>query len=88
MATTVKPAKLTVTITTEITLNGQDKGTRNVLEVSSVVEVSQRIVNVPTTERIILSFAATNPAAGEISRPRRTDRILPRPLHFRSWRRQ
>lgn len=65
MATTITPATLTVTITEAITLNGQDKGSTNALTIASVTEVSQRIVNVPTSEIIILVFAASNPAAGE-----------------------
>ncbi len=64
MATTITPATLTVTVTEAISLNGQDKGSTNVLTIASVVEVSQRIVNVPTSEVVVLAFAATNPAAG------------------------
>jgi hypothetical protein len=64
MATTITAATLTVTITEAVTLNGQDKGATNTLTVSSVTEVSQRIVEVPTSEIIVLSFQATNPGAG------------------------
>jgi hypothetical protein len=64
MATTVSAATLTVTITETITLNGQDKGATNELTIGSVTEVSQRIVEVPTSEIIILVFQATNPGAG------------------------
>ena len=64
MATTITAATLTVTLTEEITLNGQDKGSTNALTVASVTEVSQRIVEVPTSEITILSFQATNPGAG------------------------
>jgi len=65
MATTVTAATLTVTVTEAITLNNQALGASNVLTISSVTEVAKRIVNVPTSEVIILVFAATNPAAGE-----------------------
>lgn len=58
------PATLTVTITEAITLNGQDKGATNTLTVSSVTEVSQRIVEVPTSEITILVFQASSPGAG------------------------
>ena len=68
MATTITPATLTVTITEEISLNGQDKGSTNALTVASVTEVSQRIVEVPTSEITILSFQATNPGAGTFDR--------------------
>lgn len=47
-----------------ISLNGQDKGSSNVLTIDNVVEVSQRIVEIPTSEITILSFAAGNPGAG------------------------
>jgi len=65
MATTITAATLTVTITEEITLNGQDKGSTNALTVASVTEVSQRIVNVPTSEVIILAMG-TAVAAGQL----------------------
>jgi hypothetical protein len=64
MATTITAATLTVTITEAVTLNGQDKGATNTLTVSSVTEVSQRIVEIPTSEITVLSFQATNPGAG------------------------
>jgi hypothetical protein len=68
MATTITAATLTVTITEEISLNGQDKGSTNTLTITSVTEVSQRIVEVPTSEITILSFQATNPGAGTFDR--------------------
>ena len=61
MATTITPATLTVTITETISLNSQDKGSTNTLEVSSITEVLQRIIAVPTTELEILAFEASNP---------------------------
>tara|TARA_Y100000310_G_scaffold297936_1_gene331370 strand:+ start:422 stop:889 length:468 start_codon:yes stop_codon:yes gene_type:complete len=64
MATTITPATLTVKITEEITLNGQQKGSTNTLRIDSVVEVSQRIVNVGTTELIVLALG-TEVAAGQ-----------------------
>jgi hypothetical protein len=64
MATTIVAADLTVTITEAISLNGQDKGSSNVLTIASITEVSQRIVNVPTSEVILLAFAASVPGPG------------------------
>jgi hypothetical protein len=64
MATTITAATLTVTITESISLNGQDKGSTNTLTIASVTEVSQRIIEIPTSEVTILSFQATNPGAG------------------------
>ena len=64
MATTISAGTLTVTLTEAITLNGQDKGASNILTVSSVTEVSQRIINVPTSEVVILAMG-TAVAAGQ-----------------------
>jgi hypothetical protein len=64
MSTSITPATLTVTITEAISLNGQDKGSTNSLTIASVTEVSQRIVEVPTSEITVLAFQATNPGAG------------------------
>jgi hypothetical protein len=64
MATSLTAATLTITIVEAITLNGQDKGATNTLAIASVTEVSQRIVEIPTSEIIILAFQATNPGAG------------------------
>ena len=65
MATTIEAATLTVTLTEQVVLNGQEKGATNSLTVSDVTEVSQRIVNVPITEVIILAMG-TAVAAGQL----------------------
>ena len=64
MATTIEAATLTVTLTEEITLNAQDKGATNTLTVAAVTEVSQRIINVPASEVVILAMGAAV-AAGQ-----------------------
>ena len=64
MATYIVPATLTITITEAVSLNGQDKGSTNVQTVLLVTEVSQRIVNIPTSEVILLAFAASVPGPG------------------------
>ena len=64
MATKIVPAVLTVTIREEISLNGQDKGSTNILTIPSVTEVAQRIIEIPTAEITILNFGATNPGPG------------------------
>ena len=64
MATTITAATLTVTVTEAITLNGQDYGAKNTLTISNIVEISKRIIEIPTSEIVILTFAATNPAPG------------------------
>jgi len=64
MTSTVTAATLTVTLTEAITLNGVDQGGTNTLSISSVNEVSKRIVTATTTEQIILAFG-TVVAAGQ-----------------------
>lgn len=64
MATTITAATLTVTITEAITLNDVDQGGVNTLTIASVTETSRRIVEIPTSEIIILAFQATTPGAG------------------------
>tara|TARA_Y100000034_G_C6885787_1_gene406705 strand:+ start:1627 stop:2097 length:471 start_codon:yes stop_codon:yes gene_type:complete len=64
MATTITAATLTVTLTEAISLNGQDKGATNTLTIPAVTEVSQRIVNVPTSEVAILAMG-TAVASGQ-----------------------
>jgi hypothetical protein len=64
VATTITANTLTVTLTEAISLNGQDKGSENTYTIANVTEVSQRIVEVPTSEIILLAFQATNPGAG------------------------
>ena len=64
MATTVTPATLKITITESIILNEVELGSKVVQRIESVTEVSRRIVEVPTSEIIILAFQATNPGAG------------------------
>ena len=64
MATTIEAATLTVTLTEQVVLNGQEKGATNSLTVSDVTEVSQRIINVPASEVIILAMGAAV-AAGQ-----------------------
>ena len=49
MATTVTDANLTVTITDNVTLNGQAYGNTNILTVASIDEVYSRVVEVPIT---------------------------------------
>jgi hypothetical protein len=64
MATTVTAATFTSKITEAITLNGVDQGGEQTLTISSVTEVSRRIVEVGTTEIILLAFQATDPGPG------------------------
>jgi hypothetical protein len=64
MATTVTAATFTSKITEAITLNGVDHGGTQTLTIASATEVSRRIVEVGTTEIVLVAFQATNPGAG------------------------
>jgi len=64
MATTIEAADLTVTITEAVTLNGVNQGGTHTLTISNVVEADRRIVEIGTTELILLAFQATDPGAG------------------------
>lgn len=64
MATTIAAATLTMKTTITVTLGGVDVDLSHTLTIASVTEASHRIVNVPTTELILLAFQATLPGAG------------------------
>ena len=49
-------ADLKVTIREELTLNGYDQGANNTLTISSINEISKRIVTATTTEAGLLGF--------------------------------
>lgn len=63
MATTVAYTNLVVTLKEAITINGKDIGTENTLTITGIAEVTRRIVNVPTSEVILIAFG-TAVAAG------------------------
>ena len=62
MGSTLVDANLKVKITETINLNGKDQGSTNTLTISSINEVSKRIVNCPASEITIISFGAANAA--------------------------
>jgi len=64
MATTVTPATFTSKITEAITLGGIDRGASHTTTIGSVTEIDHRIVEIPTSEIIILTFQATDPGSG------------------------
>ena len=64
MATTISAATFTSVVTETVSLNTVSYNATNTLTIASVTEVSQRIVNVTTTEQILLAFQATLPGAG------------------------
>ena len=64
MATKIKSSTLTVKITEDIFLNGRQQGGENTLSVSSINEISKRIVTITTTESTIATFSAAVASAG------------------------
>jgi hypothetical protein len=67
MATTVTDANLTVTITDNVTLNGQTYGNTNTLSVASVDEVYSRMVTIPTTAYTALFELGASAGQGALS---------------------
>lgn len=64
MATSISAANLTVTITTQITLNGQSINSENQLVIPSITEFDKRIMTLPiTAETTVIAFG-TGVAAG------------------------
>lgn len=69
MASTITAATLTVTITEAVTLNGYDQGSSNSLTISSVNEVTKRIVTCPAsnTTTLVTFKADVYDAAGAMN---------------------
>ena len=65
MATQLQNATLTVTVTENITLNGEAINSSNVLSVSNINEVDKRIMTIPITEVVVMGFG-TAVAAGTL----------------------
>ena len=57
-------ANLKVTIREELTLNGYDQGATNTLTISSINELSKRIVTATTTEAGLLGFLSALSSVG------------------------
>ena len=64
MTTTLTAGTLTATVTEAITMNGVDHGATNVRTVSSVAEISKRIITITTAECVIATFSAAVASAG------------------------
>jgi hypothetical protein len=60
-------ATLTVTITESLTIDSRDYGSRQTVDIPSIVDVSRRIITVTTTEAVIATFAAAVGAGGYIA---------------------
>jgi len=57
MASTITAATMTVKVIETISLNGTAQGATNTLTISSINEISKRIVSVQTTEATIATFS-------------------------------
>lgn len=68
MGSTVTPADLTVTVTTNVVLNGQPKTTENQLIVEDVNEYDSRIMTIPSTSEVTVMNFASAVAAGTFIR--------------------
>ena len=58
MASTLSSATMTIRIVESIKLNGTEQGAVNIKTISSINEISKRIVTITTTEATVLTFAA------------------------------
>lgn len=68
MATTVTPSNLTVTISTQITLNGQPRNTENQLVIEDINEYDSRIMSIPSSSEVTVIALGTAVAAGTFIR--------------------
>ena len=57
MASTLSSATMTVRIVESIKLNGTEQGAVNTRTISSINEISKRILTVPTSEIVVTSFS-------------------------------
>ena len=64
MASTISAANLKVKIIEEVILDGKDQGDTTELTISSISEISKRILTITTTESTIATFSAATASAG------------------------
>tara|TARA_R110002020_G_scaffold161061_3_gene345827 strand:+ start:769 stop:1248 length:480 start_codon:yes stop_codon:yes gene_type:complete len=64
MASTVSASTLTVTVSEDITLRGRQAGSTNTLAISSINEISRRILTITTAESVVATFSAAVASAG------------------------
>ena len=68
MASTISAANLTVTISTAISLGGQNKATENQLVIENINEYDNRIMSIPTASEVTVISFDTAVAAGTFVR--------------------
>ena len=67
MTTTLTAAKLTVTITESINLNGIQQGGTNTKTISSIAEIYKRIMTITTNEATIVTMSGAVASAGHFN---------------------
>ena len=64
MASTLSSATMTVRVVESIKLNGTEQGAVNTKTISSINEISKRIITITTAESVIATFSAAVASAG------------------------
>ena len=64
MASTLTAATMTVTISESISLNGKNQGGTTTKSISSIAEITKRILTITTAESTIATFSAAVASAG------------------------
>ena len=64
MASTLTAATMTVSINESIVLNGKNQGGTNTLSISSIAEISKRILTITTNESTIATFSGAVASSG------------------------
>ena len=64
MATTLTAATMTVTVSESITLNGKNQGGTVTKSISSIAEITKRILTITTAESTIATFSSAVASAG------------------------
>ena len=67
MASTVTASTLTVSLTESINLNGQEMGASNTKTISSINEISKRILTITTNEATIVTMSGAVGSAGHFN---------------------
>jgi len=64
MASTLTASPMTVSVSESITLNGKNQGGTTTTTISSISEITKRILSITTTEAVIATFSAAVASAG------------------------
>ena len=67
MASTITAATMTVTVAEDITLNGKEQGSTNTKTISSINEISKRILTITTNEATIATMSGAVASSGHFN---------------------